>query len=109
MSADLQKVIMLKKIDEFKTCVFTTRLVTFNETLILVSLVRMEKTQQLFGTKRHQADETRTLRLPFTSVLKVFGIKKKTFWPDNCSGQSKNWISYSYNEAFSSYAALTMA
>ena len=32
VSADLRKVIRLTKIDVFKTCVFTTHLVTFNET-----------------------------------------------------------------------------
>ena len=32
VSADFRKVIMLTKIDVFKTCVFTNHLVTFNET-----------------------------------------------------------------------------
>ncbi|GFO24623.1 Cai-1 autoinducer sensor kinase/phosphatase cqss [Plakobranchus ocellatus] len=33
VSADLQKVIRLPRIDEFKTCIFTHRLVAFNETI----------------------------------------------------------------------------
>ncbi|GFN78733.1 Cai-1 autoinducer sensor kinase/phosphatase cqss [Plakobranchus ocellatus] len=33
VSADLQKVIMLPRIVEFKTCVFTHRLVALNETI----------------------------------------------------------------------------
>lgn len=32
-STDLQNVIMLPKMDEFKTCMFTPRLVAYNETL----------------------------------------------------------------------------
>ncbi|KAK3783230.1 hypothetical protein RRG08_053147 [Elysia crispata] len=57
VSADLQKVILLPKIDQFKVCVFTHLLV------VVPKLVKIGKAQQLCGTRLVEAEKMRAVHL----------------------------------------------
>ena len=87
VSADLQKVVMLPRMDQFKACVFSKRLIVFNETICeLEKNSKREETLLFCGTRPSQNAKTKTYPQHFTSTLKVLRDDKKlTLWLD------KNW------------------
>lgn len=98
VSADLQKVIMLPRIDEFKAALFTRRLVAFNESFIPVGK------QQLYlrplAVIWHEAVSGRK-REDITSAFHAFLMQNRdmhhiVIWLDNCSAQNKNWCLLSF-------------
>ena len=93
VSADLQKVIMLPKIDEFKTCVFTTRLVNFNETFS--ELGKHGKDTAVVWHEAISGRRDEDIASAFHKYIDgLRDTKKITMWLDNCSGQNKNWTLY---------------
>ncbi|KAJ8870778.1 hypothetical protein PR048_027077 [Dryococelus australis] len=71
-SADLQKVIMLPRMDTLKTVMFTRRIVAFNESFV-----------PLGGTNNDDDDNGKD-------------TKKIVLWLDNCTAQIKNWTLLSF-------------
>lgn len=96
-SADLQKVIMLPRMEEFKVVLFTPRIIAFNE-----SFVPVGKKQNLkpIATLWHEGISGRR-KEDITSAFYAFFLlnrdaKKITIWLDNCSSQNKNWGLFSF-------------
>ena len=84
---------MLPKIDEFKTCVFTTCLVNFNETFSELGKHGKDTAvvwqEAISGTRDEDSGSA------FHKYIDgLRDTKKITMWPDNCSGQNKNWTLY---------------
>ena len=69
ISADLQKVIMLPRIDEFKACFFTQRLI-FSMRLEVI-LANMDGIQLYCGMRLSLEEKTRTSPLLFINLLRV--------------------------------------
>ncbi|XP_030748954.1 uncharacterized protein LOC115885491 [Sitophilus oryzae] len=97
VSADLEKVIMLPRIDMFKQVIFCQRIIVFNE-----SFVPIGKKQQIkpFACLWHECISGRK-KEDLISTFHVFLIAMRDFenitiWLDNCSGQNKNWALFSY-------------
>lgn len=97
-SADLQKVIMLPRIDMFKTAIFTHRIVVYNESFVPTGQVRKDLSvfpvlwyEGLFG--RSKAEIISAYYQFF-----IFHRDKKNIilWVDNCSSQNKNWTFFSF-------------
>lgn len=97
VSADLEKVIMLPRIDMFKQVIFCQRIIVFNE-----SFVPVGKKQQIkpFACLWHECISGRK-KEDLISTFHAFLIAMRDFenitiWLDNCSGQNKNWALFSY-------------
>lgn len=93
VAADMQKVLLLPRMLAFKTCLFTRRLVCFNETYAPLggpkgkyNNVTVLWNEAISG--RDADDLTSSLWAFLKSCKDVINI---TFWMDNCSGQNKNW------------------
>ena len=98
-AADLQKVILIPRMDQFKVNIFTSRLVVFNETFSPVGS-RKSKNKSLKDKTfiwnesiagRKDEDVTST----FQTFLKTQrDADHLTIWLDNCSSQNKNRTLY---------------
>lgn len=97
VSADLQKVIMLPRIDSFKKVLFTKRIVVYNESF--VPLGKKSKTVPL-AVLWHEATSGRNrediISTFYTFLLKNRDKKEIIIWLDNCSSQNKNWALYTF-------------
>jgi hypothetical protein len=96
-SADLQKVIMLPRIDTFKTVLFTRRIIAFNESFVPLGNKPVAKPvavvwhEALSGRKKEDMIST------FHAFMQTQrDAKLITLWLDNCTGQNKNWALFSY-------------
>ena len=97
-AADLQKVILIPRMDQFKSNIFTSRLVVFNETFSPVGSRKLNKTwkdktfiwnESVAGRKDEDVTST------FHTFLKTQrDAQHVTIWLDNCSSQNKNWTLY---------------
>lgn len=96
-SADLQKVIMLPRMDTFKTALITQRIIAFNETFAPVGKNQKENPlavlwhEAVAGRKKEEL--VSTFHHFFLSVRDSIKI---TLWLDNCSSQNKNWTLFSF-------------
>ncbi|XP_050306918.1 uncharacterized protein LOC126743745 [Anthonomus grandis grandis] len=98
VSADLQKVIMLPRIDTFKQVLFTQRIIAFNESFVAVG-----KHQQTLGPSaviwhkglagRKKEELCSAFHKYLLSQRDVLSIK---IWLDNCAAQNKNWTLFSF-------------
>lgn len=93
-SADLQKVVMLPRLDMFKTALFTRRIIAFNESFVPVANKHDLKPlavvwhEAIAGRKRE--DITSAFHKFFTTYRDI------VLWLDNCAAQNKNWGLLSY-------------
>lgn len=99
-AADLEKVIMLPRIDEFKVVMFCPRVIVFNESFVPIGDKRNNTTFQTFAAIWHEAISGRKMH-DLTSCFKVFlhanrDLKNIVIWLDNCAAQNKNWTLFSY-------------
>lgn len=97
-SADLQKVIMLPRMDQFKTVCFTRRIVAFNESFVPVGSTKMSCPP--FAVLWHEGISGRK-KEDIISTFHAFFLhnrdeKKIILWVDNCMAQNKNWTFLSY-------------
>lgn len=97
-SADLQKVIMLPRIDMFKTTIFTHRIVVYNESFVPTGQGR--KGLSVFPVLSYEGLLGRS-KAEIISAYYHFLIfhrdkKKIILWVDNCSSQNKNWTFFSF-------------
>lgn len=93
VSADLQKIIMLPRLDSFKSAIFCPRLVAYNETFVL--LKKYIGTNSVYAVAWHEAISGRKQE-DLVSAFRVFLLSRRdavtiTIWLDNCSAQNKNW------------------
>ncbi|CAG5045043.1 unnamed protein product [Parnassius apollo] len=95
-STDLEKVIMLPRLETFKEVVFCQRLVAFNQTFAPIGKSNTNPYAVLWHeaiTGRKQED--------IISAFNVFLMQSRDYnfidlWLDNCAAQNKNWLLYFY-------------
>ena len=92
VAVDLQKVIMLPRMEQFKDAIFTRRLCVFNETFAGLGA------RKNFATIWHEAIAGRQDE-DIASAYYVFlnahrDAEVITIWADNCTAQNKNWTLY---------------
>lgn len=99
-SVDLQKVIMLPRIDQYKSAIFCPRIIAFNESFVPLGSQTGAGKHVPFAavwnetiTGRNQED--------IISTFRAFLIFKRdaenlTIWLDNCAAQNKNWALLSF-------------
>jgi hypothetical protein len=96
-SADLQKVIMLPRLESFKSAVFTRRIIALNESFVPVGT---KSTHSPLAVLWHEAVAGRK-KEDVVSAFHYFFLHRRdqkliTLWLDNCSAQNKNWSLFSY-------------
>ena len=96
-AVDLQKVLLLPRMPEFKTVMFTPRLVTFNETF--APLGEATKENPNITVLWHEATSGRNaadLASAFWNFFESVDCNEPLIlWLDNCSAQNKNWTLFS--------------
>ncbi|VEN39228.1 unnamed protein product [Callosobruchus maculatus] len=97
VAADLQKVIMLPRMETFKEVIFTPRIVAYNESF--VPLGKKSKTYPCAvlwheGVAGRSKDDIISTFYAFFQANR--DIKHITIWLDNCSSQNKNWSLFSF-------------
>lgn len=97
-SADLEKVIMLPRMEEFKIALFTPRIVLFNESFVPVG--KKQAATKPFASIWHEGISGRKKEDLISSfhafLLHNRDAEKITLWLDNCSAQNKNWALFSF-------------
>lgn len=97
VSGDMQKIIMLPRVDTFKKVVFTRRLIAYHESFVPVGNTQLSKP---FAVIWHEAVSGRNkedLISTFYAFLKHNrDVKHIIIWLDNCSSQNKNWCFYTF-------------
>lgn len=95
--ADLEKVIMLPRLDMFKSAIFTNRLTVYNESFVPVG---KRKNNKPFAALWHDALFKRNKEELISTFYQFFLHKrdavKITLWLDNCTAQNKNWAFFSF-------------
>ena len=90
-SADLQKVLLLPMIDQFKKTIFTSRLVCFNETFAPLS----KSAKKSIAILWHEAvcgRKDEDIASAFQKFISEYrDCEEIIIWADNCPGQNKNW------------------
>ncbi|XP_037038548.1 uncharacterized protein LOC119076034 [Bradysia coprophila] len=100
-SADLEKVIMLPRLEMFKEVIFSSRLSAYNHTFApLGGYQNNPRTSEVVAVIWHEAISGRC-KEDITSAFYNFLIHKRTveehvLWLDNCSSQNKNWTLFSF-------------
>lgn len=99
VDADLQKIIMLPRMDMYKEVIFTPRLIAFNESFVPIK--KFTKQRPPFAAVWHEAvsgrkkaDIVSTYHAFFTSYARDF--KNIIIWVDNCTAQIKNWCLFGF-------------
>nr|CAI5869876.1 unnamed protein product [Callosobruchus analis] len=96
-SMDLQKVMMLSYMEQFKDVVFTKRIVVFNESFVPVGKKQKLQTiaclwhEGISGRKKEDIASSFQIFLDFNR-----DAKKIIIWLDSCASQNKNWALFSY-------------
>lgn len=98
-SADLEKVIMLPRIDEFKIVMFCPRIIVFNESFVPIG-DKKNTTTKTYAAIWHESVSGRKMH-DIASCFRAFllanrDLKSLTIWLDNCAAQNKNWTLFSY-------------
>lgn len=103
-AVDLQKVLLLPMISGLKSCIFTPRLVVFNETFASIKEKELKEGKVSTAKDKHYAvlwDESTAGRNKEHVTNAYLSLIKKerdanafVFWTDNCAAQNKNWSLY---------------
>ena len=95
-AVDLQKVLLLPRMPDLKSCIFTSRLVVFNETFAMMGS-QSKKVHYLAIWDESISGRNRCdIASAFNKVLQKERDRQHfIFWLDNCSAQNKNWVLYS--------------
>ena len=98
VSVDMQKVIMLPRLEMFKKAIFTQRIIAFNESFVPIG--NSSKSLNPVAVLWHEAIAGRKKEELVNCFHQFFLYHRqaKTFklWLDNCCSQNKNWILFSY-------------
>ena len=91
-SVDLQKIIMLPRIDEFKAAMFTRRLVAYNESFVPLGTKQDKKPMAVVWHEATSGRKKEDIISSFYAFLLHHRMAKHVvLWMDNCSSQNKNW------------------
>lgn len=102
VSADLQKIIMLPRVDTFKKVLFVKRMTTYHESYDIAQTNNRPTKSNLkpFAVIWHEGVTGRNkedLISTFYAFLKHNREANTiTIWLDNCSSQNKNWCLYTF-------------
>lgn len=97
VSVDLQKVIMLPRMDNFKAAIFTKRVIAFNESFVPIGPRNSIKPLAVIwheGVSGRKQEDLTSCYYAFFLFHK--DMKKITIWLDNCSAQNKNWCFFTF-------------
>ncbi|KAL5236922.1 hypothetical protein ACI65C_004332 [Semiaphis heraclei] len=96
-SADLQKVIMLPRVDSFKKVIFVRRLTAYHESFVPLGDKPINDT---FSCIWHEAISGRNkediISTYYAFLISLRDIPHVVIWLDNCSSQNKNWTLLSF-------------
>nr|CAH7755022.1 unnamed protein product [Callosobruchus chinensis] len=96
-SADLQKVIMLPRLEMFKDVIFTQRIIAFNESFVPLGKNSHEKPLAILWHEAIAGRKKEELVSAFFQFFLYFRDKNNIIlWLDNCSSQNKNWTLFSF-------------
>ncbi|CAH0547321.1 unnamed protein product [Brassicogethes aeneus] len=98
-STDMQKVIMLPRIDMFKQVIFTPRIIVFNQSFVpLGSISQKHKAVAILWHECISGRKKEDIISAYNGFLTGYARDKKSvyLWADNCSAQNKNWCFLSY-------------
>ncbi|KAH9642846.1 hypothetical protein HF086_016651 [Spodoptera exigua] len=95
---DLQKVVMLPRMDSYKIAIFCPRIIAFNETF--APLGKSTRGNNPYAVLWHEAFSGRNGH-DIVSTFRAFFIHHRNkshlvIWADNCSSQNKNWTLFSF-------------
>lgn len=98
-SVDLQKVIMLPRIDTFKSVCFTKRIVAFNESFVPLAGKKQHGMKPL-AVIWHEGIAGRSKEDIISAFYAFFrsyrDVEHIVLWLDNCAAQNKNWALFSF-------------
>lgn len=97
-SVDLQKVIMLPRMEQYKAAIFCPRIIAYNESF--VPLGSSKKDDIPFAAVWNESTSGRKQE-DIISTIRAFLLYKRdkehiVLWMDNCSSQNKNWALFSF-------------
>jgi len=96
-SADLQKVIMLPRVDSFKKVIFFRRLTAYHESFVPLGDKSINDT---FSCIWHEAISGRNkedlISTYYAFLINLRDTAHVVIWLDNCSSQNKNWTLLSF-------------
>lgn len=95
---DLQKVVMLPRMDGYKVAIFCPRIIAFNETF--APLGKSTRENNPYAAIWHEAVSGRNVH-DIVSAFRAFLLHHRSenhvvIWADNCSSQNKNWTLFSF-------------
>lgn len=97
-SSDLEKVIMLPRLDTFKAVIFCPRLTAFNQTFAPVG--KITKNYKPLAVIWHDGIAGRKqqdiISAYYTFFIRYRDVKHINVWMDNCTSQNKNWLLFSF-------------
>lgn len=92
VSADLQKVIMLPRIDMFKRVFFTRRISVYNESFVPLGSQKKHFPLAVLWHEGIAGREQEEIISAFHTFLKSNrDVHQIVIWEDNCTSQNKNW------------------
>lgn len=95
--ADLQKVIMLPRMDTFKEVIFTRRMVAFNESFVPVGIKSKHRPLAVLWHEAVSGRKKEDIINAFFSFFCHFrDVNHICIWLDNCSSQNKNWTLFTF-------------
>ncbi|KAG5889200.1 hypothetical protein JTB14_000625 [Gonioctena quinquepunctata] len=99
-SAYLEKVIMIPRIDMFKSTVFTHRIVVYNGSFVPTGARKGSKASSIYPVLWQEALSGRSKHEILSAYYHFFvfhrDMKNIVLWVDNCSAQNKNWTFFSF-------------
>lgn len=93
VSVDLQKVIMLPRIDCFKRVIFSKRLIAYHESFVCLgsSTAKLSPFAVLWNESISGRNKEDIVSTFYAFLLWKRDTKSFVFWLDNCASQNKNW------------------
>lgn len=97
-SVDMEKVLLLPHMPQYKEAIFTKRLVTFNETFARLGSdpapVAIIWHEAIAGRKDENVSSSWVKALQYLAKERIGARKDIILWADNCSAQNKCWTLY---------------
>lgn len=98
-SIDLQKVIMLPRLDSFKEVIFTKRISSYNESFAPMGTFH-DKKNPIISVIWHEGiggrKKENIISAYYKFFLKLRDYKQILLWVDNCFSQNENWTLLSF-------------
>ena len=98
-SADMQKIILLPRLPEYKVCIFTKRLVVINQSFAPLNKEEVGKKKSLAviwheEIKGRNDEDVTSAFLKCMNFVDFRDYENFVLWFDNCAGRNKNWTLY---------------